>query len=56
MKFKDADLIGVPFRINVGKKLAEGVVELVCRRTKQTIDVPPAEAPRRVRAEISQTV
>ena len=29
VKFKDADLIGVPFRIAVGKKgLAEGVVEL----------------------------
>ena len=29
MKFKDADLIGLPFRIAVGKKgLAEGVVEV----------------------------
>ena len=33
VKFKDADLIGVPFRINVGKKLAEGNVELVDRLT-----------------------
>ena len=52
VKFKDADLIGVPFRINAGKKLAEGLVELVDRRTKQSIDVPAAEAPCRVRAEI----
>ena len=40
VKFKDADLIGVPFRITVGKKAAAGMVELVERRTKQTIDVP----------------
>ncbi len=28
VKFKDADLIGIPYRINVGKKAAEGKVEL----------------------------
>ena len=28
VKFKDADLIGVPYRITVGKKLAEGLVEI----------------------------
>jgi prolyl-tRNA synthetase len=33
VKFKDADLIGVPYRVNVGKKVAEGVVELVARAT-----------------------
>jgi prolyl-tRNA synthetase len=52
VKFKDADLIGIPFRINAGKKLAEGLVELVDRRTKQSMDVPAAEAPCRVRSEI----
>ncbi|MBS1814734.1 MAG: proline--tRNA ligase [Acidobacteria bacterium] len=31
VKFKDADLIGVPYRVNIGKKLAEGKVELVDR-------------------------
>ena len=31
VKFKDADLVGIPYRINVGKKLAEGKVELVNR-------------------------
>lgn len=39
VKFKDADLIGVPYRITIGKKAAEGVVELFDRRTKQTEDV-----------------
>ena len=44
VKFKDADLIGVPFRITVGKKLASGMVELVERRTKASVDVPVADA------------
>lgn len=33
VKFKDADLIGIPYRINVGKKASEGIVELVTRAT-----------------------
>src|SRR5205085_10165683 len=44
VKFKDADLIGLPFRIVIGKKLAGGMVELVDRKTRQSIDVPVAEA------------
>jgi prolyl-tRNA synthetase len=43
VKFKDADLIGVPFRIAVGKKLAEGKVELLNRLTNQTHDIPISE-------------
>ena len=39
VKFKDADLIGIPYRINVGKKVAEGVVELFDRRAKRSEDV-----------------
>ena len=39
VKFKDADLIGVPYRITIGKKAADGVVELFERRTKQSEDV-----------------
>ncbi len=33
VKFKDADLVGIPFRINVGKKVTEGTVEVVRRST-----------------------
>jgi len=44
VKFKDADLIGVPFRITVGKKLAGGIVELVERRGRQSTDVAAADA------------
>ncbi|HEX7317854.1 MAG TPA: proline--tRNA ligase [Pyrinomonadaceae bacterium] len=39
VKFKDADLIGVPFRVTVGKKISEGKVELFERATKQSEDV-----------------
>jgi prolyl-tRNA synthetase len=39
VKFKDAELIGVPYRINIGKKLAEGNVELVDRLQGTTIDL-----------------
>jgi prolyl-tRNA synthetase len=39
VKFKDAELIGVPYRINIGKKLADGQVELVDRLSQKTEDV-----------------
>ncbi len=39
VKFKDADLIGIPFRITVGKKITEGRVELFDRASKQSEDV-----------------
>lgn len=39
VKFKDADLVGIPFRINIGKKLTEGKVELVNRLSNETVDV-----------------
>ncbi len=39
VKFKDADLIGIPYRITIGKKVAEGVVELFYRREKRSEDV-----------------
>jgi len=40
VKFKDAELIGVPFRVAIGKKLSEGKVEILSRLTNQTEDVP----------------
>jgi prolyl-tRNA synthetase len=39
VKFKDADLVGIPFRVNVGKKVTEGMVEVVHRSTLQREDV-----------------
>jgi len=39
VKFKDADLVGIPYRINVGKKAAGGFVELVTRSTTTSVDI-----------------
>ena len=39
VKFKDADLIGIPYRITIGKKIADGLVELFDRRARQSEDV-----------------
>jgi prolyl-tRNA synthetase len=44
VKFKDADLIGVPFRIAIGRALAEGKVEFLNRLTSTTDDIPLANA------------
>ena len=52
VKFKDADLIGIPYRITLGKKLPLGIVEVVERRTKQSFDVPMAEAVEFVRSRV----
>jgi prolyl-tRNA synthetase len=39
VKFKDADLVGIPYRVNVGKKSVDGKVELVTRATSSSQDV-----------------
>jgi prolyl-tRNA synthetase len=39
VKFKDADLIGIPYRVTIGKKIADGMVELFDRRAKKSEDV-----------------
>lgn len=52
VKFKDADLVGIPYRITLGKKLAQGMVEIAERRTKQVAYVPVAEACAWVRGRI----
>jgi len=38
VKFKDADLVGIPFRVTVGKKVTEGTVEIVRRSTREMQD------------------
>jgi prolyl-tRNA synthetase len=38
VKFKDADLVGIPFRVTVGKKVTEGTVEVVQRSTRGVED------------------
>jgi prolyl-tRNA synthetase len=59
VKFKDADLIGIPWRINVGKKTAEGLVELVARATaadrSATRELPLGEIAARLRQEYQKS-
>ena len=51
IKFKDADLIGIPYQIVIGKKgLKEGIVELKTRKTKETERVTPPEVVPRIKA------
>ncbi|WP_203339437.1 proline--tRNA ligase [Planococcus beijingensis] len=38
VKFTDADLIGLPIRITIGKKAAEGILEVKIRRTGETFE------------------
>jgi prolyl-tRNA synthetase len=54
VKFKDADLIGIPYRINVGKKTAEGKVELVTRATSTSVDVELSEVVALVRKRVEE--
>jgi prolyl-tRNA synthetase len=45
VKFKDADLIGIPYRVTVGPKgLEEGKVEIVKRKTKSSRNVDVRKA------------
>jgi Prolyl-tRNA synthetase len=43
VKFKDADLIGIPYRVTIGKKAADGIVELFDRKAKTNTDVNLAD-------------
>ena len=52
VKFKDADLVGIPYRINVGKKTASGLVELVSRASASSVDAALGE----VVAQVKQRV
>jgi prolyl-tRNA synthetase len=45
VKFKDADLVGIPFRVTVGKKVTEGTVEIVRRSTREMQDASIASIP-----------
>ena len=54
VKFKDADLIGLPLRITIGGRgLKEGVIEMKLRTEKDVAKVPLAEAEARVRSAVA---
>jgi prolyl-tRNA synthetase len=54
VKFKDADLVGIPYRINVGKKAAGGIVELVTRATATSVDVALNDVLARVKERVQE--
>jgi prolyl-tRNA synthetase len=54
VKFKDADLVGIPYRINVGRKAADGIVELVTRATSTSVDVKLSEAVDLVKERVAE--
>lgn len=54
-KFKDADLLGIPYRVTVGKRFTkDGVVELRQRKDGATEDVAPQEVAALLQARIAQ--
>jgi prolyl-tRNA synthetase len=55
VKFKDADLIGLPLRLTIGSKgLKDGIVELKARTSKDVAKVPLAEAASCLAAAVSE--
>ena len=54
VKFKDADLVGIPYRVNVGKKAVDGLVELVTRATATSVDVKLDEAVALVKERVQE--
>jgi len=56
-KFKDAELIGFPIRITVGKRgLADGIVEIQTRRTGETQKVAPEQVVATVAAMVESAI
>lgn len=56
VKFKDADLIGFPFRITVGKTIADGLVEFKTRATGEMENLTPEAATQRVIQEVQKAL
>jgi prolyl-tRNA synthetase len=55
VKFKDADLIGIPYRIAVGKKgVAEGLIEVKARRSPEVVKVKIDEVVAYVRERVER--
>jgi prolyl-tRNA synthetase len=54
VKFSDAELVGIPFRVTIGKRaLANGAAELTDRATGNTVQIPLEDLAERVRAAIA---
>jgi len=55
VKFKDAELIGIPFIMVVGKGLADGKIEFRTRRTGEKVELPVDSALQTIITEITQS-
>ncbi|HNQ35818.1 MAG TPA: His/Gly/Thr/Pro-type tRNA ligase C-terminal domain-containing protein, partial [bacterium] len=42
-KFKDADLVGIPYQVVIGKRAVEGKIDFRIRRTREQITMAPEE-------------
>jgi prolyl-tRNA synthetase len=56
VKFKDADLVGIPYRINIGRGVAEGKVEFLDRLQSITEDVALSDVVAKVSERITTTL
>ncbi len=57
VKFKDADLIGVPLRVTIGAKgLDKGCVEVRWRREGRTEEIPVREARQKIQAFVTEAL
>lgn len=57
VKFKDADLVGIPLRVTIGAKgLEKGCLELRLRRDGKTEEVPVADGATKIRAIVNQAL
>ncbi len=56
VKFKDADLIGFPYRVTVGKTIAEGLVEYKVRETDEQEKYTPEEATQKLISSIKSVL
>jgi prolyl-tRNA synthetase len=52
VKFNDADLIGIPIRITIGKKAGEGIVEYKLRKEADRQDLPEAGLIERIKEDL----
>jgi prolyl-tRNA synthetase len=57
VKFSDAELVGIPFRITIGKRgLATGTAELTDRATGETVSVPLDDLAKHVREAVAEAL
>jgi prolyl-tRNA synthetase len=56
VKFKDADLVGIPYRINIGRGVAEGKVEFLDRLQSVTEDTALSDVVAKVSERITSTL